>query len=91
MVEARVRALPGYRPAEDDDAASEGACSSASMLRRLGDVFDLWEDEGEVAAPAAAAGADAEACSPLFNSVARLIETCSNGFMCRLGDKTREG
>lgn len=62
MVEARVRALPGYQPAADaDDGASEGACSTASMLRRLGDVFDLWDDEGEVIAPAAAAGADAEA------------------------------
>jgi len=60
MVEARVRALPGYTPAGDDDAGSEGARSGASMLRALGDVFDLWEDEGEVAAPAAPACADAE-------------------------------
>lgn len=81
MVEARVRALPGYRLAEDDDAASEGACSSASMLRRLGDVFDLWEDEGEVAGPAAAAGADAEACSPSIN-VARLIEIAAMVSCC---------
>ena len=68
MVEARVRALPGYRLADDaDDAASEGACSTASMLRRLGDVFDLWDDEGEVVAPAAAAGADAEARQHTLN------------------------
>lgn len=71
MVEARVRALPGYTPAGDDDAGSEGARSGASMLRALGDVFDLWEDEGEVATPAAPACADAEARRPSDSNLPR--------------------
>ncbi|KAK9843785.1 hypothetical protein WJX81_006264 [Elliptochloris bilobata] len=82
MVEARVRALPGYQPAEEhDDAASEGACSTTSMLRRLGDVFDLWEDEGEMAAPATAAGADAEVCA-----VARELDADDTTLMAEESD-----
>lgn len=49
MVEARIRRLPGYMPARSadfDDAASEGGHSA--FLWRLGDAFDLWEDQGDL-------------------------------------------
>ena len=49
MVEARIRHLPGYVPARSadfDDAASEGGRSA--FLWRLGDAFELWEDQGDV-------------------------------------------
>ncbi|BDA43970.1 hypothetical protein COCOBI_05-1540 [Coccomyxa sp. Obi] len=49
MVEARIRRLPGYVPARSadfDDAASDGGHSA--FLWRLGDAFELWEDQGEV-------------------------------------------
>lgn len=49
MVEARIRRLPGYIPARSpdfDDCMSEGGHST--FLWRLGDAFELWEDQGDV-------------------------------------------
>ncbi len=49
MVEARIRRLPGYVPARSadfDDATSEGGHSV--FLWRLGDAFDLWEEQGDL-------------------------------------------
>ncbi len=44
MVEARVRKLPGYLPMpEYDDGASDGG----AFLWRLGDAFDLWDNQGD--------------------------------------------
>ena len=44
MVEARIRRLPGYAPMPDfDDGASEGG----AFLWRLGDAFELWDDQGD--------------------------------------------
>ena len=44
MVEARVRRLPGYMPMpEYDDGASEGG----AFLWRLGDAFELWDEQGD--------------------------------------------
>ena len=44
MVEARVRRLPGYTPMpEYDDGASEGG----AFLWRLGDAFELWDEQGD--------------------------------------------
>ena len=57
MVEARIRRLPGYAPMLDfDDGASEGG----AFLWRLGDAFELWDDQGD----ALAAEEDELGCQP---------------------------
>ncbi len=44
MVEARVRRLPGYSPMPDYD---DGASEAGAFLWRLGDAFELWDEQGD--------------------------------------------
>ena len=52
MVEARIMRLPGYVPVRGagSDGASDGGGSG--FLWRLGDAFELFEDQGDVLAAA---------------------------------------
>lgn len=45
MVEARIRRLPGYAPMPDE--YDDGASESGAFLWRLGDAFELWDDQGD--------------------------------------------
>ncbi len=55
MVEARIRRLPGYVPKRgldgccDDGSRSEAG--SSAFLWRLGDAFELWDDQGCARSP----------------------------------------
>ena len=44
MVEARVRRLPGYMPMPDHD---DGMSEAGAFLWRLGDAFELWDEQGD--------------------------------------------
>ncbi len=44
MVEARVRRLPGYTPMPDHD---DGMSEAGAFLWRLGDAFELWDEQGD--------------------------------------------
>ena len=44
MVEARVRRLPGYIPMPDHD---DGVSEAGAFLWRLGDAFELWDEQGD--------------------------------------------
>lgn len=48
MVEARIRRLPGYVPKRSLDACDDGRseAGSSAFLWRLGDAFELWDDQG---------------------------------------------
>ncbi len=49
MVEARIRRLPGYVPKRGLDAAcddSRSEAGSSAFLWRLGDAFELFDDQG---------------------------------------------
>ena len=44
MVEARVRRLPGYTPMPEHD---DGMSEAGAFLWRLGDAFELWDEQGD--------------------------------------------